>query len=56
MARAGIIFGGRSGEHEVSLMSAASVIKALEGGRFDLTGLGITKKGEWKLFSGLPKR
>ena len=53
MARTGIIFGGRSGEHEVSLMSAASVIKALSGGRFELVFLGITKKGQWKLFHGL---
>jgi len=52
MAKIGIIFGGRSGEHEVSLMSAASVIKALAGGRFELVYIGITRKGQWKLFSG----
>ena len=52
MAKIGIIFGGRSGEHEVSLMSAASVIKALEGGKFELSFIGITKQGEWKLYSG----
>ena len=52
MARLGIIFGGRSGEHEVSLMSATSVINALSGGKFDLALIGITRRGEWKLYSG----
>jgi D-alanine-D-alanine ligase len=43
--RLGIIFGGRSGEHEVSLTSAASVISALDPDEFEITVIGITKSG-----------
>jgi len=52
MARIGIIFGGRSGEHEVSLMSAASVIEAMTGKKFEIVKIGITKNGEWRLYEG----
>jgi len=41
----GIVFGGRSGEHEVSLTSAASVISALDPEEFEVTVIGITKSG-----------
>jgi D-alanine-D-alanine ligase len=44
--RLGIIFGGRSGEHEVSLTSAASVISALDPEEFEITVIGITKTGK----------
>ncbi|HTY62054.1 MAG TPA: D-alanine--D-alanine ligase family protein [Acidobacteriota bacterium] len=44
--RLGIIFGGRSGEHEVSITSAASVIKALDPQEFEITAIGITKTGK----------
>lgn len=50
--RIGVIFGGRSGEHEVSLLSAASVIRALDREKFDLIYLGITRHGLWKRFYG----
>ncbi len=43
----GVVFGGRSGEHEVSLMSANSVISALDRDRYGILPIGITKKGEW---------
>lgn len=43
--RLGIIFGGRSGEHEISLTSAASVINALDPEEFEITVFGITKTG-----------
>ena len=43
----GVIFGGRSGEHEVSLMSARSVIGALNPEKYDITQIGITHGGEW---------
>ncbi len=43
----GVIFGGRSGEHEVSLVSAESVMKALDRKKYDVVPVGITKKGEW---------
>jgi len=45
--RVGILFGGRSGEHEVSLLSAASVLSAIDREKFDVTPIGITKEGRW---------
>ncbi|HEU5351831.1 MAG TPA: D-alanine--D-alanine ligase family protein [Terracidiphilus sp.] len=45
--RVGVLFGGRSGEHEVSLLSAASVLKAIDRRKFDVVPIGITKEGRW---------
>ncbi len=45
--RVGVIFGGRSGEHEVSLLSAASVLKFIDREKFDVIPIGITKEGRW---------
>jgi D-alanine-D-alanine ligase len=45
--RVGILFGGRSGEHEVSLLSAASILKAIDRSKFDVVPIGITKDGHW---------
>ncbi|MFZ0746843.1 MAG: D-alanine--D-alanine ligase family protein [Terracidiphilus sp.] len=45
--RVGVLFGGRSGEHEVSLLSAASVLKAIDRSKFDVVPIGITKEGRW---------
>jgi len=45
--RVGILFGGRSGEHEVSLLSAASVFDAIDKNKFDVVPIGITKEGRW---------
>ena len=45
--RVGILFGGRSGEHEVSLLSAASILKAIDRSKFDVIPIGITKEGRW---------
>jgi D-alanine-D-alanine ligase len=45
--RVGILFGGRSGEHEVSLLSAGSVLQAIDHDQFDVTPIGITKDGRW---------
>ncbi len=45
--RIGIIFGGRSGEHEVSLRSARSVMAALDPAKYEVTPIGITKDGRW---------
>src|SRR3954466_15657102 len=45
--KVGILFGGRSGEHEVSLLSAASVMNAIDKSRFDVVPIGITKEGRW---------
>ncbi len=43
----GVIFGGRSGEHEVSLMSAQSVMGALDETRYEIVPIGIDKNGRW---------
>src|SRR5580692_11319983 len=45
--RIGVLFGGRSGEHEVSLISAASVISALDPEKYEAAPIGITKEGRW---------
>ncbi len=45
--RVGILFGGRSGEHEVSLLSAASILRAIDRNKFDVTPIGITREGRW---------
>jgi D-alanine-D-alanine ligase len=45
--RVGILFGGRSGEHEVSLLSAASILKAIDRTKFEVVPIGITKDGHW---------
>src|SRR6266853_1598950 len=45
--RVGILFGGRSGEHEVSLLSAASVFKAIDQDKYEVVPIGITKDGRW---------
>jgi D-alanine-D-alanine ligase len=45
--RVGVIFGGRSGEHEVSLASAASVLSAIDPARYEVVPMGIAKDGQW---------
>ena len=45
--RVGILFGGRSGEHEISLLSAASVFKAIDKNKYEVVPIGITKEGRW---------
>lgn len=45
--RVGVIFGGRSAEHEVSLVSAASIISALDKRKYDVVPIGITLDGRW---------
>ncbi len=47
--RVGLVFGGRSGEHEVSLMSAQSVIDAIDPEKYEVVPIGITKEGRWTL-------
>ena len=42
-----VIFGGRSGEHEVSLMSARSVLSVLDPNKYEVTQVGITHEGKW---------
>lgn len=45
--RVGVLFGGRSGEHEVSLLSAASVLNAIDKTKYEVVPIGITKAGRW---------
>jgi D-alanine-D-alanine ligase len=45
--RIGVLFGGRSGEHEVSLRSAASILKAIDRKRYEVVPIGITRDGQW---------
>jgi D-alanine-D-alanine ligase len=45
--RVGILFGGRSGEHEISLLSAASVFQAIDKDKYEVVPVGITKEGRW---------
>ncbi len=43
-----VVFGGKSGEHEVSLMSAASILRAINREKYNVIPVGITKDGLWK--------
>ena len=45
--RVGIIFGGRSAEHEISILSARNVLEALDRSRFEPVLIGIDKTGRW---------
>jgi D-alanine-D-alanine ligase len=47
--RVAVLFGGKSGEHEVSLLSAASVLNAIDRTKYDVTLIGIGKDGRWLL-------
>jgi D-alanine-D-alanine ligase len=53
--RVGVLFGGRSGEHEVSLASAASVIRGLDPDKYEAIPIGITKEGHWLIGAGAQK-
>jgi len=52
--RVAVVFGGRSGEHAVSCVSAGSVLSHLDGDRFEVFPVGITRTGAWVLGSGDP--
>lgn len=45
--RVGVLFGGRSGEHEISLLSAASILKAIDRKKYEVIPIGIGKSGRW---------
>ena len=47
--RVGVIYGGRSGEHEVSVASAASILKHLDRDRYEVVAIRIDKDGRWQL-------
>jgi D-alanine-D-alanine ligase len=50
--RVGVLFGGRSGEHEVSLASASSIIRGLDPQKYEAVPIGITKEGHWLIGAG----
>lgn len=50
--RIGVFFGGKSGEHEVSRVSATTVINNIDREKYDVVTIGITKAGEWLLYEG----
>ncbi len=47
-----VVFGGQSGEHEVSLMSVSSVLRALNKEKYEIIMIGITRQGAWKHYDG----
>ena len=47
--RIGVIFGGKSAEHEVSLNSAQNVMRALDKNKYEVVPIGISKEGQWLL-------
>ncbi|MGB7434800.1 MAG: D-alanine--D-alanine ligase family protein [Candidatus Acidiferrum sp.] len=55
LLRVGVLFGGRSGEHEVSLASAASVIRGLDPDKYEAVPIGISKDGHWLVGQGAAK-
>jgi D-alanine-D-alanine ligase len=50
--RVGVIFGGRSGEHEVSLRSAESILSSIDRSKYDVVPIGITQEGRWLISRG----
>ena len=49
-----VIFGGRSAEHEVSVVSAHSVLDALDPERYEVFTIGIDREGRWHMLPALP--
>ena len=47
-----LIFGGKSGEHEVSLVSTASIYKHIDKDKYNVFTIGITKEGTWMYYEG----
>jgi D-alanine-D-alanine ligase len=52
--RVALVFGGRSAEHEISVVSARSVFEALDPARYDVLVVGIDKRGRWRRLAALP--
>ncbi len=53
--RVGILFGGKSAEHEISVRSAKNIADAIDKNKFEVVLLGIDKRGGWHLETGVPK-
>lgn len=54
--RVAVVFGGRSGEHAISCVTAAGVLRAIDGDAYDVVPIGITKSGKWVLADPDPAR
>ena len=54
--RVAVVFGGRSSEHGVSVVTAASVLRAIDRGKYDVLPIGITTEGRWALTADEPER
>ena len=54
--RVAVVFGGRSSEHEISCVTAGSVLSVIDHDRYEVVPVGITKSGTWVLTSGDPER
>jgi D-alanine-D-alanine ligase len=54
--RVAVVFGGRSSEHGVSVVTAASVLRAIDRDRYDVLPIGITTEGRWALTADAPER
>lgn len=52
----GIVFGGQSGEHEISRVSAYNVLSVINQEKYNIVTIGITKEGKWYLYSGTHKK
>ncbi len=52
----GVIFGGKSGEHDVSLMSASNVIEVMNKDKYDVVKIGISRTGQWMIYNGDTKK
>jgi D-alanine-D-alanine ligase len=52
----GVIYGGRSGEHEISLISARSVLSVIDPKKHDVIEIGITRQGQWVVGENLLKK
>jgi len=50
--RVALLFGGKSAEHEISLVSARNIAKAMDKGKYDLVAIGIDRQGRWHLDEG----
>src|SRR4051812_10429059 len=53
--RVAVIYGGRSGEHEISLRSAKSIVSAMDTGKYDVRHFVISKEGKWSPHPILPE-
>lgn len=56
MERIGVFFGGKSGEHEISLLSATAVINHIDRDKYEIVQIGITRDGLWRLFEGTTEK